>query len=655
MDEGLPVIDSLLGQTWAWVQAVLGPNRMVDASPPCKLGLHHRAVGIVCISSAISLVCVSIAQAGGRADLPWAQPLFWVAFCALFAGPVYRGVEPRTSRAERIVMIMIASLMAFAVKQIYSPTSFAHFDEYLHWVTLDAIVNTGRTFNENTLLPISPFYPALELCAAALKLLSGANDFVSASVIVALSRLLTVLLLFRLVERVTASSRAASIATFAFMGNSAFVFFDQQFAYETLAFPLFCACLFLCSSINGQQHSLRKTRLTSLLLVTVILGLTLTHHLTSFISGCYVATILFCDYLLGRRAHRAHALIIALFAIMAPVLWSRLSGAPTGTYLGPSFVLASFDIANLFSGASSMRGLFVSSTGPATPLALKLGGVIGTALIAIGLATGFFRSIQRGLGSALSFNFIELRRRVRKRAVVSSALVVLALSTLLFPVSVALRLTPKGWELGNRLGPFIFVSVSIVLGVAIRYFWQRRSTVLFTGGITVTIITIIFSGMVSGWGVDALRGPYQISADALSIERMGISAARWTAAELGPGHRFASDRINQILLAGHGKQISLTSISDQIEVSRLFMSDSWGAEERNIVSLARLDFLLVDLRLTGGRPKFGYFDSPPEDPVAELRVRSLLKFGSVSGVSRIYDNGYIIIYDVRAINGRAPR
>ena len=642
---------SLIKLPWEWVKLVFGPQRFAGEAQACDLEVSQRAICVVAAISSLALLGVSVAQAGGRQSMQWAQPLFWVSFCVIFAGPTLRGIAPRTSRTERIWMIVIASVMAFLVKQIYSPTSFAHFDEYLHWVTLTSILETGRTFDENSLLPISAYYPGLELNTAALKLLSGTRDFAAAFVIILVARLLTVLLLFRLVERVTASSRVASVAAFAFMGNSAFVFFDQQFAYESLAFPLFCGCLFLICGFRVREFASRSHLLT-LYLVIVIFGLSFTHHLTSYISACYVTAILLCDHVLGRRDQWAPPLVVMVAAIAFPVLWGRLSGASTGTYLTPNFLLAFGDVFHLLSGASRLRGLFASEAGPETPLALKLGSIFGTAFISIGLATGFFRAIQRGLGSKLTFNLLVLQKRIQRSGIVSSALVVLAASALLFPVSVGLRLTPNGWEIGNRLGPFIFVGVAIVIGIAVRYFWQMRPSIFVTGSLAAAIVTIIFSGMVSGWGVDALRGPYQISADAPSIERMGIAASRWTTAGLGPGNRFASDRVNQILLGGYGKQISLTSIRNDVEVSRLFLSDTWSPEEIGIISGAQVDYVLVDLRLTVGRPKFGYFDNGPENPSTELPAKSLLKFNTVSGVSRVYDNGYIIIYDVRSINGR---
>ena len=225
------MIRLLYGNVWALARFLFGPERVVNASPSCSLTVSTRALGLVVIVSSLALFCLSLSQSLGRSGMHGAQTLFWLSFCAIFAGPVLRGVAVRTSRAERILMILIASMLTYLVKLIYSPTSFAHFDEYLHWVSLSSMLDTGRTFNKNTLLPISPYYPGLEASAAALKLLSGADDFVAAAVLVGIARLVTALLMFRLIERLTASSRAAGVGAFVFMGNSSFVLFTR-FTYE---------------------------------------------------------------------------------------------------------------------------------------------------------------------------------------------------------------------------------------------------------------------------------------------------------------------------------------------------------------------------------------------------------------------------------------
>jgi hypothetical protein len=66
-----------------------------------------------------------------------------------------------------------------------------------------------------------------------------------------------------------------------------------------------------------------------------------------------------------------------------------------------------------------------------------------------------------------------------------------------------------------------------------------------------------------------------------------------------------------------------------------------------------VDFLLVDLRLSTALPVLGFYFEPWEPSTTPLSAAALLKFNKVDGITRIYDNGYIIIYDVRGLHGRS--
>jgi hypothetical protein len=67
-----------------------------------------------------------------------------------------------------------------------------------------------------------------------------------------------------------------------------------------------------------------------------------------------------------------------------------------------------------------------------------------------------------------------------------------------------------------------------------------------------------------------------------------------------------------------------------------------------------IDFLLVDLRLSTAPPVLGFYFEPWEAQQGkQLSGTELLKFNDIKGVTRIYDNGWIIIYDVRGLHGNS--
>ncbi|MGO8477736.1 hypothetical protein ACC739_38260, partial [Rhizobium ruizarguesonis] len=56
---------------------------------------------------------------------------------------------------------------------IIRAVAFIDHDEFLHWATVKDILEAGRLFLPNPLLPVSPLYHGLELITSALVNLSG--------------------------------------------------------------------------------------------------------------------------------------------------------------------------------------------------------------------------------------------------------------------------------------------------------------------------------------------------------------------------------------------------------------------------------------------------------------------------------------------------
>src|SRR5258708_32827594 len=110
----------------------------------------------------------------------------------------------------------------YLIKITASPTYFSMYDEFLHWRTADNIMATGHLFTANSLLPVSAYYPGLEIVTNALSTLSGLNTFYSALLVIGVARLIMILALFLLNEQMMHSSRIASIATLIYMGNPHF-------------------------------------------------------------------------------------------------------------------------------------------------------------------------------------------------------------------------------------------------------------------------------------------------------------------------------------------------------------------------------------------------------------------------------------------------
>lgn len=75
----------------------------------------------------------------------------------IFLPAAARIIHPRASRLERLALIVIVTSALFVVRVIRAPVAFIDHDEFLHWATVNDILEAGRLFLPNPLLPVSPF------------------------------------------------------------------------------------------------------------------------------------------------------------------------------------------------------------------------------------------------------------------------------------------------------------------------------------------------------------------------------------------------------------------------------------------------------------------------------------------------------------------
>jgi hypothetical protein len=97
------------------------------------------------------------------------------------------------SRTERIGLVLVLGVALYCVKVLQSPTAFIQFDEFLHVRTAIDILEDGRLFGTNSLLPVSPRYPGLEIATTAIVNLTGLSIFLSGVILLLAARVVFVL------------------------------------------------------------------------------------------------------------------------------------------------------------------------------------------------------------------------------------------------------------------------------------------------------------------------------------------------------------------------------------------------------------------------------------------------------------------------------
>ncbi len=585
--------------------------------------------------SAFGLVLTALADNGGRSSAAWATPLFWLSLLVLFMPIAWRLLSLDATRKERIGLVVVLGVTLYLVKVLRDPLAFTYLDELEHWPTANSILQTHHLFHYNTLLRISPLFPGLENVVSALATIGGLSIFDAAIIVVGVARLVLVLALYFLYEMASRSQRVAGLAVLLYMANPNFLFFDAQFAYESLSLALAALTLFL---VARRQSAPAGARLGSSLAAMIgISAVVVTHHLTSYaLAILLIIWTVVALYTNPRAKEWAVLGSLAIFAVVASGVWIMFVASPVLAYVGGPFHSAADQFLHLVTGQRTARKLF-SNPAARTPLWDIVTGYASVALILLGLPFGLWRLWQRHRTIALA--------------------VVLALGALAYPVSLGLRLTPGGTETSNRSSEFLFVGIAFVLAIAVaeletphRVQWMRWgafllwASIIFIGGITIGTAPYA-----------RLPGPYLVGADQRSVDARKLTTAEWARMYLGPGNRMLTDRMGRELMGSYGEQDPQQGFSDGMRVALVFFSRQFDAADKKILHGDGIRYIVVDQRLSTALPLQGeYYDANEPNgkhhttPVSHA---ALVKFDNVEGVSRVFDNGSIKVYDVGVYGG----
>jgi len=599
-------------------------------------------ITFLCLVVSIALLLMALGHGAGRRGEMSAPVFFWAGVVLMVLPLASRIAWPVIARSERLFLVVLLAESVYLYKLLDDPTHFGGFDELLHWMSANDILYRRKLFLDNSLLPISPFYPALEILTTALANLSGLDIFPAHVVVFVVLRATFIVALFLFVEKVTESPRIAALTCLVYMACPTFIIFDASFAYQSLAVVL--GILIMLSEIQtSQTQSVR-----SIVLPMMLIGaLAVTHHISALFCAIYMIGLFVFQTLRRNEPGRARALLavlvvtLMLLAIALPLVMAKnkILG-----YLGPAIDagISSFFMNLGGHSAGTTREAFVGANGEVQPVAYRIIGMLSLLLIAIGLATGFFRSLC--LTAPTTASGWERLLWIVRRQWNDSRAVLLTLGAFGFPLSVALRLTESGWEIGNRLNTFVFISVGLVIAVGVIHFWQSRVRYAI---INLALGTILLSGVILSSNT-YIRGQYRVGGDPNSIEPMGVETARWTRTWLGAGNSFAADRVNRTLLATYGDQNVISSLGNGVDESRVFLSNTISPDTIYPIKEGKIDYLLSDLRLTTAFPVLGEYYERGDVPHGRPPLPSrLLKFDNDKRAARIFDNGYIVIYDVR--------
>lgn len=582
----------------------------------------------VSLLAALGLLVNAAANTLGRLGRPGLEPLFWLSLLILFAPFAYRLASRNMNRRERIGLVLVLGIYCYIFKLLNSPVMFVLPDELYHWRTAQDIIHSGHLFQNNPLLPVSALYPGMEITTSALTSLTGMSIFSSGVWVIGVVRIIFVLALFLFFEEVSHSEQLAGIAVLIYVTNPNFLFFLGAFKYQSLALP-FAILLLYALARRERVRPTGKVSYTILILLSLFVVIT-SHHLTSYALSIFLLVWTVAATILRADKQKIIALASTTIAsVIGTVAWLIFVAKETIGYLAPHFTAAYKEVLRLIgSEPDAGRPLFgASNAANATPTWERLIAYLSVVLILIALAYGLWI--------------------IGKRNIKNPIVVTLALGAILYPAFLALRFTRSGWEIANRSSEFIYLALSFIVAAGFVNLFQRLSErKSFRGAFAFYTVILMMGGIIAGWPTDwRLAGPYEPVAGARSIDFQGISTAYWMLQNLGPDHSIGTDKTNSMLMGTYGDQKITNTLAGGMNSYWVLYAPGFGEQQLNNLQDEQIEYMVVDQRVFTNAQVDKYFPDVPA-PTA------LRKFDA-SNLSRIFDNGNILIFDVRRLqNGR---
>lgn len=567
---------------------------------------------------ALGVLLVAVACSGSRAGAAWADGVFWVGYLTIVCLPIVRLTMRGVSRQERICTLLLVGLALYLVKVCYSPLVFNFNDEMQHWRSTYDSLRMHTLFEYNPTLPASSYFPGLESVANAFISLTSVSIFDNGIVIVGIVRILTLLSLFLLFERVSRSGYAATVGCLVYFSDPNFLLGDSQYTYEGIAISL---------TITGVYFALQRVQINEsrgrlgLILVAILCfsAVIVTHHVTSYILAMLVS-IWGIVPLLGWKfpEWKFGPTWFAALIVSGCIAWLVLVGPIVIPYIGLPVRNGFAQAVSVVMGTQKARTFFAGGSSSQVPLILQLGSYAYVVVVAGLLPFGALRIWQRRSENSLAPAMVAMG--------------------FLFYVAQLLRLSPEGLALTNRLAGAIYLPLSFVAGVGAAAFINKRFLGKFWHlAIIGALVVANFGSTGAIVNARALPGPYNVEIFSRRINTEGFEAAAWAADVLGPDHRFGADAINMLIMGSYGQQRLVTEISDELFIEQsIYLSSQFNLQEMMLLTYSNVHYMTVDSRIEENKQVNGPLK--PGSPAFQTNL------DGQETIDRVFDGGNIIIY-----------
>jgi len=620
-------------------------NQTTQVADDAQTGLPHRNVsdGIgrlpeVTLAMAVAGGIVAVAFAAARSGHHWASHLFWVGQVAIYAVPAgFLLCRKHVLRLEAMGLALVMPVITFLVNQYYSPGQFRFTDEFDHVQTAQTILATHHLFHANTVLPQSAQYPGLEIITTAIVSVTHLSITTSGLIVVGAAHVLVGLGLYLLITEMTGRYRVAALAGVIYATGSHYQFFDSYFIYEAIALPFLLLSLLATIKMVKRQGSVAVAWGVAAVAFGAVTAVC--HHVTSYM----LVALLFAfaaAQLWFPSPRRTRGLITVLISVAAIVaIWDLGIATATVSYFRP--VIDSL-VPGRSTATTAVGGVVIATKAGVTGKSPRIDTIAEYIAFLVLMALTFFGTLSVW--------------RIR-RTFTNPGPLGLAIGSLSIVLVLAIRVAvPSGSELASRgltfaLIPISFVSATLLVDWAVgraspkhrRHGGKWRIGYSSIGALLVVVLAV--GNIASGWPAFYARlpGPYLVSAWERSVDQHNVSAAQWVADALPRDQGVASDYSTEAVISALGHQADVQGIAG------LFLTLKYSSSQGALARSKRVSYIAVDRRVSQQLPATGYyFKQDPERGLysTPLPAQALDKFEKVPGVSRIFDDGTIVIYQI---------
>jgi hypothetical protein len=348
---------------------------------------HHRQrhlpkwwLFLLFVASGLLLSFAEFVAANGNKWLPFY--IFWIGYFAVVLPVGWLLARASTRDAHRGPLVLALAVWSLLPKLIRTGDQPLYFDEFSHLRLLQDLLHAGHPVAEPVLLQVGSSFPGLEMVTGAVVQVSGLHPWGAAMTVAAISHVAILAAIFVLVSDVTMSKRAGALAALVYSLNPSWLYFDSQYAYETLAIPLLLWGLVFALRAIGTRTSKPSSVWTWVgLSFLCSMSLVITHHATA-VFNCILLTAMAVVVMLRRRTAPARAAespriawLLAVWALLVTTARFLDIGHPLAVYLA-SILNVSGELRQLLSflGISSSvqsqsRVLFSGSSLPSFEIA----------------------------------------------------------------------------------------------------------------------------------------------------------------------------------------------------------------------------------------------------------------------------------------------